>query len=232
MLGPLDRRSFLRLATRGRDRVLEISCERLCIRWVDAPAEARPADLARDAFGWAEEPGEPPACLSLETRGELLRQLDASLAGAQVVRLIQPEWLAHEDLKREVNTRIAEFRRRGGRVSNAASAGGGVPWKALAVLVLLALGLAAPASAQASPDEALRVRVESALAAAADLPADSLTVAVARGVVTITGSVLCEDCGGSATPGGTGTVQQSLGAVVRAVPGVVDVRFALRYRPL
>ena len=30
----------------------------------------------------------------------------------------------------------------------------------------------------------------------------------------------CDGCGGSSTPGGAATVQQSLGAVVRAVPGV------------
>ena len=50
---------------------------------------------------------------------------------------------------------------------------------------------------------------------------------VAAGVVTITGSLACDDCGGLRTPGGIGTVQQSLGAVVRAVPGVEAVEFAL-----
>jgi len=229
-MGPLDRRAFLRLATRGRDRVLEVSCERLYMRWVDAPTEVRPTDLAQ-AFDWVDEPGEPPAYFAIETRAELLRQLDVSLAGAQTVRLLEPEWLAHEDLRREVNARIAEFRRRGGRVSSGGHAGGSVPWKALAAFALLSLGLAAPVSAQASPDDALRARVEAALASAADLPADSLAVSVARGVVTVTGSVLCDGCGGNATPGGAGTVQQSLGAVVRAVPGVVDVSFVLRYRP-
>ena len=101
------------------------------------------------------------------------------------------------------------------------------------LLVALAASalVASSAAAQAAPDDALRARVEAALAAASDLPADSLTVQVQGGVVTLSGSVLCDDCGGNATPGGVGTVQQSLGAVVRAVPGVTDVRFVLRYRP-
>ena len=88
------------------------------------------------------------------------------------------------------------------------------------------------ASAQDRPaaDSVLVVRVEAAIAGASDLRADSLTVAVTDGVVTITGSVLCDDCGGTRTPNGTGTVQQSLGAVVRAVPGVERVRFDLVYR--
>ena len=62
-------------------------------------------------------------------------------------------------------------------------------------------------------------------------PAYALTVEVSEGVVTVTGSVVCEDCGGRRTPGGFGTVQQSLGAVVRAIPGVQSVEFTLEYTP-
>ena len=43
------------------------------------------------------------------------------------------------------------------------------------------------------------------------------------------GEVVCEDCGGMRTPGNIGTVQQSLGGVVRAVPGVMRVDFDLSY---
>jgi len=101
-------------------------------------------------------------------------------------------------------------------------------------LVLIASPTAATAQATggaAARGDAIRARVEAAIAAAADVPADSLAVSVEGGVVTITGSVLCDGCGGNATPGGSGTVQQSLGAVVRAVPGVERVVFRLRYRP-
>ena len=47
--------------------------------------------------------------------------------------------------------------------------------------------------------------------------------------MTLTGSVVCDECGGRRTPGGFGTVQQSLGAVVRAIPGVESVEFELEY---
>ena len=77
----------------------------------------------------------------------------------------------------------------------------------------------------------LRERVEAALASASDVPADALTVVVSDGVVTITGSVVCQECGGRRTPPGFGTVQQSLGAVVRAIPGVERVEFDLQYEP-
>ena len=54
---------------------------------------------------------------------------------------------------------------------------------------------------------------------------------VSDGIVTLTGSVVCEECGGRRTPNGSGTVQQSLGAVVRAIPGVASVEFQLEYEP-
>ena len=103
--------------------------------------------------------------------------------------------------------------------------------RAALLAALLALAGTATASAQTQEEAALKARVEAALATASDVPADSVTVQVSGGVVTLSGSVVCEDCGGSSTPGGSGTVQQSLGAVVRAVPGVERVEFRLRYEP-
>jgi hypothetical protein len=81
-------------------------------------------------------------------------------------------------------------------------------------------------------DTAFAARIHAAIASASDVPADSLRVVAeaATGLVDVVGSVVCADCGGNSTPGGAGTVQQSLGAIVRAVPGVERVRFYLRYR--
>jgi len=92
--------------------------------------------------------------------------------------------------------------------------------------------VAAPAAteAQSSADSVLTARVEAAVRAATDLPADSITVSARGGVVTLRGSLLCDGCGGNSTPGGTSTIQQSLSAVVRAVPGVQSVVFDLVYR--
>ena len=86
------------------------------------------------------------------------------------------------------------------------------------------------AAAQGSPDALLADRVGAAIEAASDLPANAIVVEASNGVVTITGSVVCEECGGSRTPPGVGTIQQSLGAVVRAVPGVERVEFDLDYQ--
>ncbi len=83
---------------------------------------------------------------------------------------------------------------------------------------------------QNSDDARLENRVVAALANASDLPANALAVTVDDGIVILTGSVVCDDCGGNLTPGGSATVQQSLGAVVRAVPGVERVEFDLQYQ--
>ena len=79
------------------------------------------------------------------------------------------------------------------------------------------------------PDEVLRERVEQALTNSMDVPALNITVAVNDGTVTLTASELCaeHECPGRGTPGGVGTVQQSIGAVVRAIPGVRAVEFSL-----
>lgn len=76
-------------------------------------------------------------------------------------------------------------------------------------------------------DEELAERVETALASASDVPAGDIRVSVTDGVVTLSGSLACEDCGGARTPAGTGSIQQSLGAIVRAIPGVESVEFEL-----
>lgn len=93
-----------------------------------------------------------------------------------------------------------------------------------ALLTLLLLGCAA-CGPGTTPDREIEARVRSALLSAADVPGSQLEVVVTDGVVTITGSIECEPCGGRTTPGGSGTIAQSVGAIVRAVPGVESVRF-------
>ena len=87
--------------------------------------------------------------------------------------------------------------------------------------LLIAAAAATPAcaartgTAPADGDARLAARVEAALASAADVSAETLTVEAAGGVVTLSGRLA------------SGTEQQSAGAIVRAVPGVRDVLFSL-----
>ncbi len=91
-------------------------------------------------------------------------------------------------------------------------------------LVVLLTSLVA-CSDPAVNDSDLQAAVTAAIASSSDLPAGALQVQVMDGVVTISGSLDCESCGGSRNPGGNDTIQMSLGAVVRAVPGVQQVEF-------
>lgn len=107
---------------------------------------------------------------------------------------------------------------------------------ALLLTLLFVMASCAPASeteiignAEAG-DEQIRIQVEAVIARAADLP-QQITVEVRDGVVFISGSLDCEGCGGMRTPGNIGTVQQSLGAMVRAVTGVNSVAFDLNSEP-
>ena len=220
----MDRRAFLSLGSRGRLRVLDLSCEALYMRWVDA--RARMVSGADEPV--TPESGEPPTRIAAENPEELLDEIVRRLANADTLRMTDAQWLSDEGLRDRVEAIVAAFERRGGRVERGRSA---TRVRALAVTLLLSVLGGVPAAAQGAPDDALRARVEAALAAASDLPADSISVQVQEGVVTLSGSVICESCGGTDTPNGTGTVQQSLGAAVRAIPGVASVRFALRYRP-
>ena len=79
-------------------------------------------------------------------------------------------------------------------------------------------------------DERIRAQVASAVVNASDLP-PGFDIQVSEGVVQIKGSVICDECGGMRTPGHIGTIQQSLGGVVRAIPGVMRVDFDLSYGP-
>lgn len=79
-------------------------------------------------------------------------------------------------------------------------------------------------------DAELQTQIEALIKQQSDLP-QGLQVTVTEGRVMLTGSLECEECGGNATPGTEDTIQQSLGAVVRAIPGVVDLQFAFAAQP-
>lgn len=95
-------------------------------------------------------------------------------------------------------------------------------------MVAVVLGAAAACGLDSGPtDEELHSSVRSALESASDVNADQLEVDVTDGVVRISGSLTCETCGGQRTPAAEGSIQQTIGAVVRAVPGVVRIEFDL-----
>jgi hypothetical protein len=112
----MNRRAFLRLTVRGRERILDLSCERLYMRWVDALAgDARP--IIDDGIGLrAEWEGEPPLDVVVQTPDALFAELEEHLAHVQILRMTGRQWLAGGEFGREVESRIEAFRQRGGRV--------------------------------------------------------------------------------------------------------------------
>lgn len=113
----MDRRAFFLLGTRGRERVLELSCEELYMRWADARnMAARGAPDASSGAGAEPWTGEPPTDIDAETTDALLADLDRELADADVLRVRDRQWLADPGFRADVESRIEAFRARGGRV--------------------------------------------------------------------------------------------------------------------
>jgi osmotically-inducible protein OsmY len=101
----------------------------------------------------------------------------------------------------------------------------------LSLALIVAFVATSVAYAQRRPsDEALKARVQAALVNASDVPGRDITVDVKAGVVNLTGRVPSDGMRGSAYPGAF--LQQSVGAIVRAIPGVKDVRFSVQIEPL
>lgn len=113
----MNRRDFLRLRVRGGERVLELSCERLYVRYVDALAAERGRRVPDQGAPrpW-EEPGEPPLEVAERGAADLFAELDRRLASTDVLELIDREWLQPPDLRREIEARLVAFRARGGRI--------------------------------------------------------------------------------------------------------------------
>jgi hypothetical protein len=64
-----------------------------------------------------EGAGEPPLEIAAPSAADLFAELERRLASANVLRVLDPEWLAEPELRREVEARLEAFRARGGRVA-------------------------------------------------------------------------------------------------------------------
>ncbi len=111
----MNRRDFLTLSTSGGERILELSCERLYMRYVDARSGVgrSSGEPAPELKPWE---GEPPTAIKTPTTSELFEELERELAGADVLRVLERDWLTGEEFGREVEAHVEAFRRRGGRV--------------------------------------------------------------------------------------------------------------------
>lgn len=105
----MNRRDFLLFRTEGHTKTVELSCERLYMRYVDARRMPEPdADAVVD--------GEPPARFDRPSARQLFDDLAHDLREADLLRVTHTEWLAEEDFRREVTALVDAVRARGGRV--------------------------------------------------------------------------------------------------------------------
>jgi len=113
----MNRRDFLTLRTRGEKRIVELSCERLYMRYADARAGVgrweEPPPIGATQQAWE---GEPPTKIDTPTTTELFDTLERELAGADVLTVLNRDWLTGETFGREVEVRVEAFRSRGGSV--------------------------------------------------------------------------------------------------------------------
>lgn len=90
--------------------MVDVSCHALFMRLADAGIVSEPADT------WEPWMGEPPAAFDRPSVNALIEAFEHDLQDAQVIRLLEPEWLEHMPDGTRVQTAIAAFRQRGGTV--------------------------------------------------------------------------------------------------------------------
>jgi hypothetical protein len=113
--GGVSRRDFLRLRRTERGKLVEVSCRTMFMRCADAAIVTEPVD------DWQPWMGEPPAVIRRRSVDDLVQSFEQDISDAQVLRLLEPEWLENIACASRISTAIGEFRRRGGIVETPAT---------------------------------------------------------------------------------------------------------------
>lgn len=94
----MNRRELLTFAMRRKSRAVELSCERLYMKFCDSLLD--------------------------DTTAELFERLEADLRNVDALCLVDPSWLANADLKRRLDAILDSARARGIRVENSPDSAG------------------------------------------------------------------------------------------------------------
>ena len=111
---PLNRRDFLKMRVSEGRRVLELSCERLFMRYTDACSGAGRRQVSN--HDELTSLGRPSAGFETPTPEALFDELERQLAQADELRVLEPDWLNGGEFAREVGARVDAFEQRGGEV--------------------------------------------------------------------------------------------------------------------
>ena len=120
----MNRREFLLLRTEQARRVAELSCERLYMHYQQTSLTMNRPEQSPTPDAWELSDDEPPAVFAERTTQELFSSVDRELQDADVLRVVDTQWLAVEPFRRDVEDLLAAFRRRGGRVEYQAGSTG------------------------------------------------------------------------------------------------------------
>lgn len=116
----MNRRDFLllRIEPQGLEttpRAVELSCERLYMRWLDTQVTGAPREESTGAAETSPWGGEPPAVFAERTPQQLFEALDRELRDVDLLRVVDSQWLVG-DLRQDFDLLMDAFRARGGRV--------------------------------------------------------------------------------------------------------------------
>ena len=113
----MKRRNFLLFKTEGSEKLVELSCEKLFMHFEDARSEdnqgVEEAGTFAEADWWS---GEPPLLIDNLDPDEYFRSVESELILADVVQVIDPQWLVQGEFQIRVDTLLAAIRARGKQV--------------------------------------------------------------------------------------------------------------------
>jgi len=111
---PLSRRDFLKMRVSEGRRVLEVSCERLFMRYTDACSGAGRRQVSN--HDELSSIGHSSAGFKTPTPELLFDELERQLSQADELHVLEPDWLNGGAFAREVGARVDAFEQRGGQV--------------------------------------------------------------------------------------------------------------------
>jgi hypothetical protein len=113
----MNRRDFLLLCSEGKERILEISCQKLYVHCLNARARQGAPETSGHLQGTEWWIGESSAAMGGAALDDIFLELQEHLRDVDKLLLRDAEWLLDEALKRRVQTLLKAFEERGGEVT-------------------------------------------------------------------------------------------------------------------
>lgn len=111
----MNRRDFLFFRREREARVVELSCQRLYMRCLDAQMTGvEPTEDGDAPDPWSHEPA---AALERRTAAQIFEEIAFGLSEADVLKLVDREWIRDPVVSARLEALIADFTARGGRVA-------------------------------------------------------------------------------------------------------------------